>query len=200
MKNQAAFGETLRRYRERSGVTIESIARQTKISASLLRALERGDCSRWPTGIYSRAYIRDYAHAIGLDPDDLAAQFSACFARTAFPEGAPALTLKPADPVQTAPLRLTLETEPNGRWRVAGYRTLRVILDLLLVLALTLVLRYTLIANFWMALAGVALLFHTIVLGAGGTSVAGLFIRALRTEPEPEPAEASQESAVAEPA
>ena len=200
MKKQVAFGETLRRYRERSGVTIESIARQTKISASLLTALERGDCSRWPTGIYSRAYIRDYAQAIGLDPDDLAAQFSACFTLTAFPEGVPALALKPADPVHAAPLRMTLEAEPNARWRVARYRTLRVVLDLLLVLVLTGVLRWTLIANFWIALAGVALLFHSIVLGAGGTSVSGLFIRALRAEPVPEPAETPQESAVAEPA
>jgi transcriptional regulator with XRE-family HTH domain len=195
-----AFGETLRRYRERSGVTIETIARQTKISASLLTALERGDCSRWPTGIYSRAYIRDYAQAIGLDPDDLAAQFSACFTLTAFPEGVPALALKPANPVPAAPLRLTLEAEPNGRWRVVRYRTLRIVLDLLLVLATAGILRFTLLSSFWMALAGVSLLFHAIVLGAGGTSVAGHVLRLLRVEPEPEPAETPQESAVAEPA
>ena len=86
MKSQRAFGEALRRHREESGVSIERIALDTKISASLLKALERGDCSRWPTGIYSRSYVRDYAVAVGLDPDDLASQFSECFAKTAFPD------------------------------------------------------------------------------------------------------------------
>ena len=37
----------------------------TKISTSLLSALERDDLTRWPKGIYGRAFLRAYADAIG---------------------------------------------------------------------------------------------------------------------------------------
>ena len=83
------FGEWLRRQRERRGISLAAIADQTKISASLFAALEKGDCSRWPSGIYSRAWIRNYALTIGLDPDDVGERFSTCFAQTAFPDPEP---------------------------------------------------------------------------------------------------------------
>ena len=38
-------------------------------SRPLFAALERGDCSRWPAGIYSRAWVRNYALVVGLDPE-----------------------------------------------------------------------------------------------------------------------------------
>jgi cytoskeletal protein RodZ len=43
-----AFGRRLRDERERQGVTLEAIASTTKINASFLAALERGDVSAWP--------------------------------------------------------------------------------------------------------------------------------------------------------
>ena len=42
---------------------------------SLLEALERDDVSHWPSGIFRRAFIRAYAHAIGLDPDVVVREF-----------------------------------------------------------------------------------------------------------------------------
>ena len=64
-----SFGTRLRRHRERRGVTVAEIAEQTKIKASLLEGLERDDVSQWPAGIFSRAYVRAYAVAIGFDAD-----------------------------------------------------------------------------------------------------------------------------------
>jgi transcriptional regulator with XRE-family HTH domain len=69
------FGRGLRSERERRRITLESIAANTKISISLLRDLERDDVSRWPCGIFRRSFIRSYAEAIGLDPDDIAREF-----------------------------------------------------------------------------------------------------------------------------
>lgn len=89
MNTRLEFGEWLRRQRERRGISLSAIADQTKISASLFAALERGDCSRWPAGIYSRSWIRNYATVIGLDPDDVGEQFTRCFAETAFPDPQP---------------------------------------------------------------------------------------------------------------
>jgi transcriptional regulator with XRE-family HTH domain len=70
-----SFGARLRRQREEQNVALVTIAEQTKIKASLLEALERDDVSRWPSGIFRRAYVRAYAHAIGLSPDDVLREF-----------------------------------------------------------------------------------------------------------------------------
>ena len=65
----------LRRERERRQIALSSISANTKISAALFVSLERGDVSRWPSGIYRRSFIRAYADAIGLDPDATAREF-----------------------------------------------------------------------------------------------------------------------------
>jgi transcriptional regulator with XRE-family HTH domain len=70
-----SFGARLRQQRERQNISLVTIAEQTKIKASLLEALERDDVSRWPSGIFRRAYVRAYAHAIGLSPDDVLREF-----------------------------------------------------------------------------------------------------------------------------
>jgi hypothetical protein len=69
----------LRAERERRQIPLSSISANTKISASLLAALERGDLSRWPTGIFRRSFVRTYAAAVGLDPDEIAREFFAEF-------------------------------------------------------------------------------------------------------------------------
>ena len=70
-----SFGARLRRQRERQQTTLATIAEQTKIKLSLLEALERDDVSRWPSGIFRRAFVRAYAHAIGLEPDVVVREF-----------------------------------------------------------------------------------------------------------------------------
>jgi cytoskeleton protein RodZ len=64
-----SLGARLRQQREDRKIALATIAEQTKIKLSLLEALERDDVSHWPAGIFRRAFIRAYAHAIGLDPD-----------------------------------------------------------------------------------------------------------------------------------
>src|SRR5438132_7555502 len=70
-----SFGARMRETRERQQVALSTIAEQTKISLSLLEALERDDVSHWPAGIFRRAFIRAYAHAIGLEPDVVVREF-----------------------------------------------------------------------------------------------------------------------------
>ena len=69
------FGARLRRRREQEQISLSTIAEQTKIKLSLLEALERDDVSHWPSGIFRRAFIRAYAHAIGLEPDIIVREF-----------------------------------------------------------------------------------------------------------------------------
>jgi hypothetical protein len=62
-----SFGARMRERREKQQVSLIAIAEQTKIKLSLLDALERDDVTHWPSGIFRRAFIRAYAHAIGLN-------------------------------------------------------------------------------------------------------------------------------------
>jgi transcriptional regulator with XRE-family HTH domain len=77
-----AFGPNLRRTRLMRSISLEQIAAATKISADLIEGLERNDFSDWPQGIYARAYVRQYAYAIGVDPDATVDEFCRWF-----PEG-----------------------------------------------------------------------------------------------------------------
>lgn len=65
----------LRRHRERNGISLDDIARDTRIKRELLAALEQNDLSDWPRGLYARAWIRAYASAIGFDPIDTVDEF-----------------------------------------------------------------------------------------------------------------------------
>jgi transcriptional regulator with XRE-family HTH domain len=70
-----SLGARLRQRRETQQISLTTIAEQTKIKLSLLEALERDDVSHWPAGIFRRAFIRAYAHAIGLEPDVVVREF-----------------------------------------------------------------------------------------------------------------------------
>jgi len=121
------FGTWLRAQRERKGVALQAIAQSTKINISLLEALERDDLSRWPSGIFRRAFIRSYAKAIGLDPEPIVREFLEHFpdpgsdVQTAAPSEvrrrAARLDSAPANP---SPLRLTLADEPSSFARSWG--------------------------------------------------------------------------------
>src|SRR6059036_1963054 len=76
---EAGFGRRLRMERERRTITLASISDNTKISQSLLEALERDDVSRWPSGIFRRSFLRAYAEAVGLDPESTLREFLECF-------------------------------------------------------------------------------------------------------------------------
>jgi transcriptional regulator with XRE-family HTH domain len=75
-----AFGPNLRRLRLQRGVTIEQIATLTRLPGALFAGLESNNFSRWPTGLYARAYVRQYAVAIGADPDATVDEFCRWFA------------------------------------------------------------------------------------------------------------------------
>lgn len=69
------FGEALRREREQRGITLEHVAEVSKISATVMAGLERGDLSRWPPGLFRRAFVRAYAEAVGLPSEQVVQAF-----------------------------------------------------------------------------------------------------------------------------
>jgi transcriptional regulator with XRE-family HTH domain len=109
VSDRRAFGERLKRRRERAGVTLARISQNTKIPVALFTGLEAGDCSRWPTGLFARAYVRGYAEAIGLNGDETVEEFVAAFGAIGHAEGVEA---PPAPSAKTPPLRLSMAEEP----------------------------------------------------------------------------------------
>ena len=75
MSDPQVFGLRLRRERERRGISLEQLATATNVGADLWEGLERSDLSRWPSGIFARAFVRDYARVVGLDPEELVDEF-----------------------------------------------------------------------------------------------------------------------------
>ena len=70
------FGLRLKQARESRGVSLRQIAASTKISIVALEALERGDFSRLPGGIFSRAFVRAYADEVGLDAEETVREYT----------------------------------------------------------------------------------------------------------------------------
>jgi len=64
-----AFGRWLLRERELRGLAREEVARATKLAPAVIEALESGDAARMPPRAYVVGYLRSFAAAVGLDPD-----------------------------------------------------------------------------------------------------------------------------------
>jgi hypothetical protein len=170
--DEETFGGRLRRERERRQIALSSISANTKISASFFEALERNDLSRWPTGIFRRAFIRAYAAGIGLDPECIAREFHERFPdpaeRTAMAAGESAPTPHPAPPVSfprsDTVLRLTLADtgSPFVRGRLLAEmrrRCAAVGFDGAMIVAVA-ALVYVVAGSFWMPLGVFALLYE----------------------------------------
>ena len=69
------LGVWLKAQRESRGITLDALAASMKLQRSVLADLERNDISRWPPGIYGRAYVRQYARLVGLPPEAVLQQF-----------------------------------------------------------------------------------------------------------------------------
>jgi cytoskeleton protein RodZ len=63
------FSEYLRKQREEKRIRLSDVSVQTRISLKFLEAIENGNFEILPE-TYIRAFIRDYAKAIGLDPEE----------------------------------------------------------------------------------------------------------------------------------
>ena len=84
------FGAKLRATREARGITLREIADSTKISVRALEALERNDIARLPGGIFTRAFVRSYAAAVGFEPEQAIREFMAQFPDDSVTAGHPA--------------------------------------------------------------------------------------------------------------
>jgi transcriptional regulator with XRE-family HTH domain len=73
------IGGRLRQAREQRGWSLQDAARVTKLTTSVLRAIERNDFASLPEGMYRKAYVRTLAAAVGLDPSEIVTEYCAWY-------------------------------------------------------------------------------------------------------------------------
>lgn len=108
--NLLELGATLKRERERRGLSVRDVMEATKISRRNVSALEAGEVRALPHPVYLKGYVRNYARLVGLDPEPFVAAVeqqhdgeSRYLAQPAPQPVAPQPTPEPAAPQSAAP-------------------------------------------------------------------------------------------------
>ena len=81
-------------WRRKNDISLSQIAETTKISVRYLEAIEGGKFQKLPGGAYSLSYLRQYAEAIHIDPDELIECFHGVMTAQDAPPPAPPTRLK----------------------------------------------------------------------------------------------------------
>ena len=71
MLNLTELGKRLKEAREEKNIDLDELQKITKIQKRYLVGIEEGDYSVMPGKFYIRAFIKQYAEAVGLHPDEI---------------------------------------------------------------------------------------------------------------------------------
>ena len=97
--SKSGFGERLKRERELRGVSRDEICTATRISTRFLDALENEQWGILPGGIFNRGFVRAVARFLGLDEDDLLAEYDLAMSEQNSQVEAPLISPAPREPV-----------------------------------------------------------------------------------------------------
>jgi cytoskeletal protein RodZ len=78
-------GDTLRRARVRQGLRLEQVAAKTKIGSHFLHAMEQNRFENLPGGLFTRSFLRQYTHILGLNEDEIIAALKQQFEEPPLP-------------------------------------------------------------------------------------------------------------------
>ena len=67
MASNTTFGAVLREAREHRGMDVQSIARQMRVRADIIRAIENNDFTRMPPRGYAKNMVATYARIVGVN-------------------------------------------------------------------------------------------------------------------------------------
>ncbi len=66
----SGIGSRMKRERELRGISLESVAKATKINIKILKLLEADEFSSLPSPVFVKGFLKSYSKHIGLDPND----------------------------------------------------------------------------------------------------------------------------------
>ena len=75
LSRHTRVGQCLREAREKSGLTLGQIAKQTNISECYLVAIESGNFVGLPALIFQKNYVKDFARVVNLDSEKIIRQY-----------------------------------------------------------------------------------------------------------------------------
>jgi transcriptional regulator with XRE-family HTH domain len=158
-----SFGQYLKSQRERRGIVLEAIAASTKINRSLLADLERGDVSKWPRGIFRRAFVREYAAIIGLAPESVVGEFVRLFPDEESGE---------SPSVETADLRLTFADGGRASSKGVAMQAAIGLIEMCAVVALARAVTWGTGLSFWMLCSVASVAYYGLASAVFGRSLA----------------------------
>jgi hypothetical protein len=144
------FAEELRRARVAHNISLGDIAASKLININYLGEMEKGNFSFLPQ-TYMRAFVREYATCVGLDPSEVLRKYDDAWAREqrrheSQANPAPAVTAKPKTPISPILLSPLRDLSSAVRPWLNPLR-IRIGLSLLLIVALSTVLWNALRSN-----------------------------------------------------
>ncbi len=71
MEEKESLGRYLKRERELKNISLKEVAKNTKVKAHLLKAIEEDQYASLPSPTYVKGFLLSYAKYIGLDPNDV---------------------------------------------------------------------------------------------------------------------------------
>jgi len=102
---QQTIGSRLREAREGKGLSLEDVARTTRISRGYLQALEEDDSDKLPSEAYARGFLRVYAQFLNVAAEELVVQ----------PEHCTTGCQKEGEPGNSTTIRSCSELSPQAR-------------------------------------------------------------------------------------
>lgn len=121
-----SVGSLLKRQRELKAMSIAEVSRVTRIPAVSLDAIERDHFDDLPGEVFVRGFLKSYAQAVGVIPDEVLARYTSS-RRIAF--------------VTPLPMQTPLQGSREGQGRRFGVAIAFVLLLILFTLALSIVLK-----------------------------------------------------------
>jgi len=95
----------LRAARERSGLSLEQVAGETRIPMRMLTLIEAGNFAALPAKAYAMGFTRTYARALGLDADELVGEVRRELGMVEQHDGHGAPAFEPGDPARVPTAR-----------------------------------------------------------------------------------------------
>ncbi len=68
-------GKTLKQIRERIGIELQMISKETKISLKVLECIEEEAFENLPALVYLKGFLKGYAQSLGLDPSKVVEEY-----------------------------------------------------------------------------------------------------------------------------